>query len=239
MNIKIIGFLNSWGCRIGAAVGIIITIIVRLVYGNDFDGNLLVTVMTVIICGLVGGVIGKVATAIKRATNGSTTTDRIILGMGIAYLLFLTWAILWKCGMPFIGNDVDRTVNLLPFSGNTNWELQFNIIIFVPFGFYLAAAIPKLSLLRRVLVTLATSFVFEAVQFVLVIGRSDVTDLLMNTLGGVVGIAGFYLLSKLFGKHERKATLVICVLLTLIEMYMTVSFIIWGQLNLGFMTIRL
>jgi glycopeptide antibiotics resistance protein len=175
----------------------------------------------------------------KNVGNKNNNTNRLIFGMGIAFLFFLIWAILWKCGVPFIGDGTERTVNLLPFRGNSTWELQFNIAIFVPFGFYLAAAKPNLSLLKKILITLLTSFAFEVVQFALAIGRSDVTDLLMNTLGGIIGIAGFYLLARLFGKNERKATLVICVLLTLIELYMTVSFILWGQLNLGFMKIRL
>jgi glycopeptide antibiotics resistance protein len=79
----------------------------------------------------------------------------------------------------------------------------------------------------------------EVIQFALTIGRSDVTDLLMNTRGGIIGIAAFYVLSKLFGKNERRATFLACVLLTVFELYMTVSFIFFGQLNLGFMVIRL
>jgi glycopeptide antibiotics resistance protein len=117
--------------------------------------------------------------------------------------------------------------------------LEFNIAVFVPFGFYLAAAIRKLTVVKQILITLLVSLLFEVVQFVLAVGRSDVTYLLMNTLGGTVGIAGFYLLSKLFDRHERKASLVICTLLTLLEFYMAVSFIVFGQINLGFMVIKL
>jgi glycopeptide antibiotics resistance protein len=66
--------------------------------------------------------------------------NRAVLGMGIAYAVFLAWAILWKCGAPFAGDGSERAVNLLPFNGNTRWELVFNIAVFMPFGFYLAAA---------------------------------------------------------------------------------------------------
>jgi glycopeptide antibiotics resistance protein len=162
-----------------------------------------------------------------------------ILGMGIAYAVFLMWAILWKCGTPFIGDGSERAINLLPFNGNTRWELEFNIAVFVPLGFYLAAAKRGLTPVKQILTTLMVSFLFEAVQYALAVGRSDVTDLLMNTLGGIVGIAAFYALSKLFGKHERKAALVVCILLTLLELYMTVSFIVFGQLLIGGMIIRL
>ncbi|MDR2501897.1 MAG: VanZ family protein [Oscillospiraceae bacterium] len=172
-------------------------------------------------------------------TKPQSGIDRAILGMGVAYAVFLVWAILWKCGMPFVGGGSERAVNLLPFNGNTRWELEFNIAVFVPFGFYLAAAKHGLTFIKQILTTLLVSFAFEAIQLILAVGRSDVTDLLMNTLGGIVGIAAFYALSKLFGKHERKAALVICILLSLLELYMAVSFIMFGQLYIGGMIIRL
>lgn len=172
-------------------------------------------------------------------TGKKNVIERLIFGMGIAYLLFLVWAILWKCGTPFIGDGALRAINLLPFNGNTRWEMQFNLAVFVPFGFFLSAIKPKRTKVWLILTTLLASFVLEVVQCILAIGRSDVTDLLLNTLGGVVGIGAFYVLKRLFDRHERKATLVICILLTLLELYMTVSFILVGQLYIGFMMIKL
>ena len=177
--------------------------------------------------------------------NKTVTTDkknikeRLIFGMSIAYLLFLVWAILWKCGTPFIGDGALRAINLLPFNGNTQWEMQFNLAVFVPFGFFLSAIKPKWTKIWIILTTLFASFVLEIVQYILAIGRSDVTDLFLNTLGGVMGIGAFYALKGLLGRRERKATLVICILLTLLELYMTVSFIFVGQLYIGFMMIKL
>lgn len=172
-------------------------------------------------------------------TDKKNIEERLIFGMGIAYLLFLVWAILWKCGIPFIGDGALRAINLLPFNGNTQWEMQFNLAVFIPFGFFLSAVKPKRTKVWLIFTTLLASFVLEIVQYILAIGRSDVTDLLLNTLGGIVGIGTFYALKRLFGRHERKATLVICILLTLLELYMTVSFIFVGQLYIGFMMIKL
>lgn len=157
---------------------------------------------------------------------------------GIAYLLFLVWAILWKCGFPFIGDGTQRTINLLTFN-NTWWEMQFNIAVFIPFGFYLSAAKEELKLMKQIMKAFLFSLALEVMQFILAIGRSDITDLLMNTLGGFIGIAALYVCSKLFGNYRRQAALVTCVMLTLLEVYMAVSFILFGQLNLGYMIIRL
>ncbi|MDR0840862.1 MAG: VanZ family protein [Christensenellaceae bacterium] len=175
----------------------------------------------------------------KPAEAKNDIITRLIFGMGIGYLLFLIWAILWKCGLPFWGDGTLRALNLLPLNGNARWELQFNIAVFVPLGFYISAIKPNWPLLKRVLAALLTSFLLEAVQFALAIGRSDITDLLMNTLGGIVGITAFCALAKLLGKHARKAIFVVCVLLTLLTLYMTVSFIRFGQLNIGFMIIKM
>lgn len=175
----------------------------------------------------------------QAAASKKSVTDRLIFGMFVAYSIFLAWAVLWKCGVPFIGDGTQRSINWLPFNHNTRWEMQFNVAIFVPFGFYLAAVREERPLLRQILVVLLTSLLFEALQFVLAIGRSDITDLILDTLGGMIGIAAFYLLSKLCGRHQRMATLVVCVLLTLLVLYMAVSFVLIGQVNLGYMIIRL
>jgi glycopeptide antibiotics resistance protein len=109
----------------------------------------------------------------------------------------------------------------------------------MPFGFYLAAAMRKLTLLKLVLATLAASLVLETIQFALAVGRSDVTDLLMNTIGGVIGISAYFVLLKPLGKNGRKVTFAVCVLLTVLEVYTAISIIIFGQLNIGFMIIRI
>jgi glycopeptide antibiotics resistance protein len=168
----------------------------------------------------------------------STIINRVILGMGIAYTLFLVWAVLWKCGVPYIGGQV-RIINIVPFNNNTGWELQFNIAVFMPLGFYIAAAMRKATPIKLVLMPLFVSLVLEILQFMLAIGRSDVTDLLMNTLGGWIGIAAFLVLARLFRKYKHIAALLVCILMTLFEVYMTVSFAFFGFLDLGYMIIRL
>jgi glycopeptide antibiotics resistance protein len=174
----------------------------------------------------------------NEAKTNKNTIDRLIFGMGIACTLFLVWAVLFKCGTASIGSG-ERVVNIFPFNGNTQWEMQFNIAVFAPFGFYIAASLRKLALPKLVLITLLASLALEIIQFMFAAGRSDVTDLLMNTIGGIAGIVVFYALARLFGKREHIGTLVLCAMMTAFEVYMTVSFIVFGQLNLGFMVIRL
>lgn len=158
--------------------------------------------------------------------------------MLIVYALFLTWSILWKCGAPSIGG-AERVINLLPFGGNTNWEMQFNFILFVPLGFYLAAAMEKWDVAKKILTIFAVSFVLEILQFALAIGRSDVTDLLINTVGGAVGICGFLLIKKLLGKRAEIIVLITCGLITAVVIYCSICFIALGYLPVGRVKFRL
>ena len=154
-------------------------------------------------------------------------------------VIFLIWAILWKCGVPSIGNETQRAINILPFNGNTRWEMQFNILLFVPFGFYLSAAMPKSKIVKLFLFTALASVILEIAQYILAVGRSDITDVLLNTVGGGIGIAAFYTLSKLFDKHSRKAVMFVCILIIAFELYMSTSFILFGQVRLGHVIFRL
>ena len=52
--------------------------------------------------------------------------------------------------------------------------------------------------LKKFIPIFLTSLFFETVQFVFAIGASDITDLLANTLGGVIGMGVFFILSKIF-----------------------------------------
>ena len=163
---------------------------------------------------------------------------RIIRTVFVLNCAFLVWAILWKCGVPFIGDGTERAISFTPFRGNTSWEMQFNILLFVPFGFLLSA-LKKRWLPRQIFAVISTSVFLEVAQYVLAVGRSDSTDILLNTLGGVIGIGIYFLLAKFFGKHSCAAVATSCVLIAAFEVYVSVSFILFGAVHLGFMMFKI
>lgn len=80
-------------------------------------------------------------------------------------------------------------------------NLLGNIIGFVPFGFMM----PVISVKRRNFFTMAflsflLSLIIESIQLVLRVGSFDVDDLLLNTVGGIMG----YVLFRTFSKYRRK-----------------------------------
>ncbi|MGR5961227.1 VanZ family protein [Bacillus cereus] len=55
---------------------------------------------------------------------------------------------------------------------------------------------------------------FEAIQFIFAIGRSDITDVLDNTLGGVIGIGIYALLFKIFKNRTVKVVNILALVVT-------------------------
>ena len=55
--------------------------------------------------------------------------------------------------------------------------------------------------MKKILSIIGLTLVFESIQFVLAIGISDITDIIANTLGGVIGIGIYELLFKVL-KHR-------------------------------------
>lgn len=152
--------------------------------------------------------------------------------------IFLVWAVLWKCGIPFVGDSTQRVVNIVPFNGNTAWEMQFNVLLFFPYGFLLCPSVAK-RFPCQVLIVAATSVFMEILQYALAVGRSDITDVLLNTAGGIIGIAVCFLFVKLLGRHSHIAVLIIAVLIVLFEIYVSVSLLLFGMVRLGFVMLRL
>lgn len=159
--------------------------------------------------------------------------DGLIRVLFLIYLLFLVWAVLWKFNVPYIGDGTLRLINPTSFYGNSIPEMRFNILIFVPFGFYISTLAPKCAFTKRVLMTLLASALLEAFQYILAIGRSDVTDLILNTLGGIAGIAVFSVLSKLFGRNTHSALLVVCIIITALVLAVAGFFVLFGRIRIA------
>ncbi len=121
--------------------------------------------------------------------------DRIALALLFAaYIFVLIWLAVFKLHAPFIGRDDMREIKLIPFVAidgfglNSPLELMGNVAVFIPFGIYLRMLVPWRPA-AMVLAIAGTSLAVEVAQYVLAVGASDVSDLLLNTAGGVVGIA--------------------------------------------------
>ena len=122
----------------------------------------------------------------------------------IIYLIVITWILLFKLGVHF-SNMGKRNLNLIPFndrfilsSGNIS-----NVVIFIPLGLYVGILFERWSFGKKILFFFLISFIVEALQYILRIGISDVTDIITNTLGGVIGLLLFNVIEKAFNNRIK------------------------------------
>lgn len=125
----------------------------------------------------------------------------------ISFATFLEWIII--CLLD--GREIfaiERSLNLIPFNFITEtWlmsarkqitQIIANIIMFLPMGFIFPIAFAKIrKLWSTTICMMLFSFLIEFIQYF--IGRSaDIDDLMLNTLGGILGYGIFYVCSILF-----------------------------------------
>lgn len=132
------------------------------------------------------------------------------------YFCILIWILLFKMSFSFDELHQNRSINIIPFSGSVivNGKLYINeiinnILVFIPIGVYTCMLKQEWSIPKKVSVAFFISLSVEVLQFVLAIGATDITDLIGNTLGGVIGIGVFYLFIKVF---KNKTTSILNIL---------------------------
>ncbi len=127
----------------------------------------------------------------------------------ILYLIVLTWVILFKMELDFslLKNMNDRSINLIPFAesvtidGKTDIsEILLNVIVFIPFGIYISMLHKPWNFIQKIIPIFCVSLLYEVLQYAFAIGGSDITDLIGNTLGGIIGMILFFILIRMFGK---------------------------------------
>lgn len=137
----------------------------------------------------------------KKEWKKGITLAYIVMGV---YLIFLCWLILFKLADSIDKIPSRRGINLIPFhydelegSRFQLTEILYNVLAFIPVGFYFTA-FGKKKIVSGILLSFGLSFCFETLQYIFALGSSDITDILMNTVGGILGIGIYYVFEKLF-----------------------------------------
>lgn len=145
----------------------------------------------------------------------------------LVYLIVLVWILLFKFSIS--ADDFRemmqlnmRRINVIPFgdSAKVNGmidrsELWNNFLIFVPFGGLLGIVAKKSNVWQKIGYLFIFSFMIELMQYLLQIGASDITDILTNVSGGVLGMGVYALLRRQFpnGKLDERLVMIGSVLL--------------------------
>lgn len=140
--------------------------------------------------------------------------NKITAGLLAVYLFVLTWIILFKMQFSYqeLRHVTDfRGINFTPFAGSVivNNQIDFNEIVlnvlaFIPFGIYISMLKPNWSFLKKIVPIAGVSLLFEVLQFIFAIGGSDITDLMGNALGGIIGVGVYIVFCMLFSTKVNK-----------------------------------
>lgn len=155
-----------------------------------------------------------------------------LYGVFIIYILFLIKLLfLSRVSLLNLFNSqrtLDRSINLIPFYSikeyifsNSATLKRFalsnvvgNIVIFIPLGTYLSLFKNNKKVITNLLFIFIVSLFVEIIQGLLGLGASDIDDIILNSLGGLVGILGYKLL--LFILRDKKKVRVTITILSAI-----------------------
>jgi glycopeptide antibiotics resistance protein len=167
-------------------------------------------------------------------------TNKLTSALFIIYLFALFWIILFKFNIQFSYMGNIRSVNLIPFNeplvlnGKISLaEMVLNIIIFMPLGIYAGILFEKWTIKKQLVFVFLISLIIEVLQFILILGAFDVTDIINNTLGGTIGLVIFRGIEKAF-KNRAKAQRFINIIATIGTVLM-ISLLLFLKINKLFM----
>ena len=156
----------------------------------------------------------------------SKKQNKLTIALLLVYILLLIGVILFKLPFNSAGTERIRVINLIPLYGSFDdngvilfSEITYNILLFIPLGIYICMLKSGWPFMKKALMIIGLSLTFEVIQFIFAIGRTDITDILSNTLGGIIGIGIYALLFKTFKIKTVKIvnvlmlTITICVVL--------------------------
>lgn len=144
-----------------------------------------------------------------------------LYGVFICYILLLIKILF----LSRISHLEHRSINLIPFysimeyiSGRTANIKAFafsnvvgNIVIFIPLGTYLSLFKNDKRVITNLLFIFIVSLFVEIIQGLLGIGASDIDDIILNCLGGLIGILGYKFLLLIL-RDEKKVHTAITIL---------------------------
>lgn len=166
----------------------------------------------------------------------------VFLGL---YVFLFFYALFFKAVSPWELFDPTReyfrNFNLIPFhtidnylsSTQVSWIIVAsnvigNVVIFIPLAIYLQLIKKTRKLWISLLLVFLATVIVEALQFAFALGAFDIDDIILNCLGGIVGIVIYRLLRLMLKTDERiwTALLVLGFAAVLAPVALT---IIWGM----------
>lgn len=162
----------------------------------------------------------------RKITDITNLTTTILF---ILYLIVLFYILLFKLGVHFSNMGKMRSINFIPFNQISMSDMILNVVIFIPLGLYAGVLFKRGNFVKMPFFFFLISLTIEVLQFIFRLGVADITDVITNTLGGIIGLMLYKLIEKLF-TNNVKAQKVINILAA-IGTILTISFLILIKTN--------
>lgn len=137
--------------------------------------------------------------------KNNSLADNLTFLLFLVYLAVLYWIIVLKLNIQFSYRG-ENNINLIPYkaplilNGKVDYgEMMLNVLIFIPLGVYIDILYKNLSVGKKFFTFFLTSFICEVLQYTLKIGAFDITDIINNTMGGILGFFLYKITEKIFG----------------------------------------
>ena len=169
--------------------------------------------------------------------------EKFVLYKETFMFAFLLYALLLFYVVTF--QDVNYgTNNFIPFKEILRYEVGSkvfiknivgNIILFIPFGFFVAHLMKSKKLYPTLIVSMITSIVIEYTQ--LKIGRTfDVDDIILNIVGGFLGYLVYIIIDTLEDHMPQVLKTetfknIITIIIVLLLIFVYTNFSLWGILR--------
>lgn len=141
----------------------------------------------------------------KNKMKDGNKLNKLTNVLFVVYLIALFWIIVLKLGVHFSYMGKERSINFIPFSeplilnGRLDFgEIILNVLIFVPLGVYAGILFKRWIIGEKLFLFFLISLLCEGFQFILAIGAFDITDIINNTLGGIIGLMIYIGIEKAF-----------------------------------------
>ncbi len=161
----------------------------------------------------------------------------ITVALFVVYLLFLVWVVLFKLGFSLSETGTIKAYNFIPFHYKDGHNIGFhfsevrdNILIFIPVGVYLCLLFKEIPFWGKAALIFAVSLTLEGSQYVLAVGSFDITDLITNIAGGIVG-SGIYLIGHSFFCDEVKTERIVAILVNVVTLLLVGGIFLILSLN--------
>ena len=99
------------------------------------------------------------------------------------------------------------------------------MLLFIPFGVYLGLLAPMWPWWRITGTIAAASLSLEVAQYALAVGSADITDLITNTVGGLVGLGLLALAPRRLTARTVTAVTRVCAVLTVLALLAIAVFV--------------